>query len=158
MLLASALGIYWLLEQPLSSLMIFHPRLQDIVKNTSVWQVSFNMSQFGSASQKPTKLYSNAEWVADIANAEPHLDEPVLERPETFVRYFDARGNPKVKGGRDLKLTQEYTRMFGVEVRRAWRARARRELRPRPNVEQNPDGLREMLRMGAGVPGLLVIF
>ena len=158
-LLATALGIYWILEQPLSSLMIFHPRLQDIVTLMRVWQVSFKMSQFGARSEKPTKLYSNAEWVSDIANAESCVDDLNcdLDSLETYVKYFDKDGHPKVKGGRDLKLTQEYPRKIGVEVRRAWRNRARRDVSAHPFSAQQPDALSGLLKLVAGDGGVFFL-
>ena len=41
--LAAARGLVWVLEQPSSSLMQYHPRFQQLIRDTQVWSVTFPM-------------------------------------------------------------------------------------------------------------------
>lgn len=147
--LCFALGVHWMLEQPLSSLMIFHDRLDEIVAAFVVHCTSFQMDIFGTHTPKPTKLYSDVEWVADIAGAQPCQEvRPDPDAPAVAIKYFDSNGQPKVKGGPGLKATQTYTRRFGCEVRRVYRRNA--SLKTRPQVNQNMDNVRALLHMQDG--------
>ena len=57
-LLASAKGINWVLEQPANSLMERHPAMQAVFKLVRVWRKSVRMGDFSAATAKPTWLYS----------------------------------------------------------------------------------------------------
>ena len=59
MLLCSAKGVMWCLEQPSSSVMEFHPLFQKLLALTTVRRLLFRMSQFGSPTPKRTVLYSS---------------------------------------------------------------------------------------------------
>lgn len=155
-LLAMALGAVWILEQPLWSLLIFHPRMQELVLQYMgrLYQVSLTMGSFGAATVKPTKLYSNAAWIEDIAGAEC-LDEAAptdgpSESAPTYVTYTDAAGETKVKGGPGLKATQAYTRRFAQEVRRAWVKNTPNKFLVRPFSDQSVDQLKSLLHMTDG--------
>jgi len=154
--LAMALGIVWILEQPLSSLLIFHPRMQDLAKDFAMYKISFAMERYGSKTKKPTKLYSNADWIGDFADSEWYVDpNPDFDSPVTYTKYFDANGQPKVQGGKDLKNTQDYTRRFAQEVRSLWRTNCRGQCAPRPEVVQDPEHLKQLLHMEPGGLGPL---
>ena len=128
--------------------------MQDVARDIATYVISFNMSDYGARTKKPTKLYSDAEWVEQFAHSETYVDVmPNIEAPQTFLKYFDSAGKPKVQGGRELKGTQEYTRRFGQEVRRIWRTNCRSGM-IRPEVDQEPEALKELLHMGPGAQGV----
>lgn len=59
MLIASAKGVFWCLEQPSSSTMEYHPVFQMLLRLVTVRRVIFKMSQFGGPTPKRTILYSS---------------------------------------------------------------------------------------------------
>ena len=71
-LLASAKACWWLLEQPRSSLMEFHPTFQRMLKLLEVRRLHFDMANFGGPSKKPTVLYSSV-FVARFQKAFPKM-------------------------------------------------------------------------------------
>ena len=127
-----------------------------IVKEFAVLVVSLCMDRFGSKSKKPTKLYADVAWIADIAGAEPCEDTcPDLDAPETYLTYFNKNGEPKVTGGPGLKQTQAYTPAFGREVRRVWEQNCVDKFARRPAVEQDLDHVKTLLHMEEGDMSLL---
>lgn len=52
-------GIHFILEQPRSSVMEFHPTFQGMARIVSMFKLSINMSDFGGPTKKPTILYSS---------------------------------------------------------------------------------------------------
>ena len=60
LLLCSCKGIFWVLEQPGTSVMEFHPVFQCLLKLLSVRRLQFRMSRFGAPTPKPTVLYSSS--------------------------------------------------------------------------------------------------
>lgn len=70
MVLCSALGIMWCLEQPLTSTMEYHPLFQRLLRLVHVRRLSFRMSLFGAPTPKPTILYSSG--LLQKVNIFPH--------------------------------------------------------------------------------------
>lgn len=58
-LLASSKAVWWLLEQPRSSIMELHPTFQRVLRAVDVRRLFFDMNQFGGPTKKPTVLYSS---------------------------------------------------------------------------------------------------
>lgn len=65
-------GVYWMFEQPGSSLMVAHPAIQALLQQQTVHRVSFCMGAFGATSLKPSHLYSNASWLAGLEPQSHH--------------------------------------------------------------------------------------
>ena len=59
MLVASALGVWVVLEQPSTSLMEFHVLFQRFLRLVPMRVLSMQMADFGSPTSKPTLLYSS---------------------------------------------------------------------------------------------------
>ena len=59
MLLSSALGVWWVLEQPSTSCMEYHPLFQALLRLVTVRKKRVLVSQFGAPTKKPTFLYSS---------------------------------------------------------------------------------------------------
>lgn len=114
MRLCAAKGGTWILEQPMSSLMIYHPRLQDLARECQIFKTSFCMGAYGAPSKKPTKLYSNRDWIGGFQKKLPpktkfaNLD---ISRPGINIA-----GQAIVTGGKGLKETQTYPPQFGKTV------------------------------------------
>ncbi|CAE7441062.1 unnamed protein product [Symbiodinium necroappetens] len=116
MLLASAKGIFWLLEQPASSIMEHHPCFQEVLGMVHLVKKTIYMQNYGGASPKPTILYSSHRAVDDLVHFQSSGQSSQQERPQTYVRYQGANGNVSTRGGRDLKATQAYPDGFGVAL------------------------------------------
>ena len=65
LLICSAKGVFWILEQPERSLMESHPAIQLLFGCVRCYRVSIHMEDFGAKSKKPTWLYSSA-WSAQF--------------------------------------------------------------------------------------------
>ncbi|CAJ1355964.1 unnamed protein product, partial [Effrenium voratum] len=65
-ILAAAKRIFWLLEQPSTSIMETHPSFQKMLKILHVRKLIFDMKDFGANTQKRTILYSSHEEVDDL--------------------------------------------------------------------------------------------
>lgn len=63
LLLASAKGIWWCLEQPRGSLLELHPMMQKVFKLLRVWRKHVRMSDFCAPTEKGTWLYSRASAI-----------------------------------------------------------------------------------------------
>ena len=59
LMLAAAKSIFWILEQPINSLMEHHPVFQALMKLIPIRRMPTHMSWFGGATRKPTWLYSS---------------------------------------------------------------------------------------------------
>ena len=60
LLICSAKGVFWILEQPEKSLMQHHPAVQLLFGMIKCYRISVSMEEFGAKSRKPTWLYSSA--------------------------------------------------------------------------------------------------
>lgn len=58
-ILCATRGIHFILEQPRSSVMEFHPAFQSMARLISMYRLSMNMSDYGGPTKKPTILYSS---------------------------------------------------------------------------------------------------
>ena len=65
--LAHAMNLTWIIEQPSSSVMVYHPRMQWLAKLANVyWVGGIHMGACGGDSQKTLKLYSNDAWIEEL--------------------------------------------------------------------------------------------
>ena len=110
-----ALGIYWLIEQPLSSVFEHLPRFKWLCTITKIYKLTFRMDRFGSDTPKGTVLYSPKPFVRDILDYPAPREVPVEEK-QVVIKTERPDGTVSVSGGRDLKKTQVYTRGFGEAV------------------------------------------
>ena len=54
--IARTRGLHWVLEQPSSSIMLYHPRLQELARSLRVLKVRVCLGAFNSKSLKPVYL------------------------------------------------------------------------------------------------------
>ena len=106
-------GIWWLLEQPLTSLLVLHDRFQEFVKHNNVWRAFFYMGLFFEhscdTSAKPSVLYSNKPIVGEVRQAS-------LQRawPLSWGRSMCNTNGTAVTGNSDaLKDSAAYPMKFG---------------------------------------------
>eukprot|EP00969_Alexandrium_andersonii_P352022 15436755-Alexandrium_andersonii.AAC.1 len=107
--LALAKGAFVILEQPLNSLLIRHPRAQELLHRATIFRKFARLQDFGAPSEKGLWLYSTHKVIEDIE---------LFKRPATnkgpaveTTRYWtNSAGQQKWSGGRDLKASQTYPR------------------------------------------------
>ena len=70
--LAAALGLTYILEQPLSSVMNCAPRFQQLMTDSCMWMASpVHMGAYGGGSKKSLKLFCNEPWVSELVRPLP---------------------------------------------------------------------------------------
>lgn len=109
--LADNLGSWWCLEQPRGSLLERHPRIAQLIASGRVWRTSLNMADFGGSSLKPLWVYSNRQFVHELAE----WAQPVkLTDPTKLAKvYIDSAGRKRVQGTSELKASQAYPDRLG---------------------------------------------
>ena len=109
-LIIYAIGCSWILEQPASSLMKFHDRMIWYRDKVKTYGAQTWMGAFGAETPKSTDLLSSERSVLRLGRS--------LSRKRKFedmgVTTIGADGS--VTGGSGLKLTQEYTFAYAMEV------------------------------------------
>ena len=131
--LLEAKRIFWILEQPQSSIQIEHDRLQEFVANmsaagTPVRKAFTWMGAFHAETAKGSFLYSTHPDVSKFARDLPENFAP--NRHDVYRVSIDKAGRARVCGGADLKGTQGYTREFGKCTVEVFESSLRPDLRP----------------------------
>ena len=62
----TARGVFWMLEQPVNSLLEAHPRFQQLIAHFKIYRVKINMGDFGAGSLKPSWIYSNYQEISAL--------------------------------------------------------------------------------------------
>lgn len=109
-LLADAMGLTWLLEQPINSLLEWHPRFMELMQLHSVRRVSVNMSGFGALTMKPSWLYTcHRAWELLRSMA-------AYRTAARTGRTLVETSNGKVHGTPEMSTAQAYPVRFGEAV------------------------------------------
>ena len=116
LMVLSALGIFWVMEQPKGSMLQALPRFQQLARLTGIWRHYIRMWDFGSQHVKGTWLYSNYKFIQKI-------DQYMLRREDAepiplATTTFGRRGTKRFSGNRLLKASQEYPQHFGDSLAR----------------------------------------
>ena len=103
----AAMHIFWVIEQPLNSLLFRLHVVRQLLTDLSARRISFRMVDFGAPSQKPTECWGVAPWLEMV----PQI--PRIPSEEKSVRLAVRVGN-WVNGDRGkLKASQVYPAAFG---------------------------------------------
>ena len=125
-----AKNVFFVLEQPSSSVMQFHPRLQQLFSRFRLYKCFTWLGAFGGGSPKPTVLNSAHDFVLRLYR--PLDREQLFSHGHLMTKhYVDATGAKRCTGGSHLKLSQAYPRGFGEALRELYVAEAP-ELRRAP--------------------------
>jgi hypothetical protein len=112
--LLTIMGVVWILEQPVSSLLSMHPRFQAfLLKWGGAYRHNVKMCWYGGAFTKPTWLYSFCDWWGEIRDHSPFCNpNHTAEQQLTETVYVD--GKRRVTGKpNDMKSSQAYPVNFG---------------------------------------------
>ena len=123
MAIAYARGLIWVLEQPDSSLMKYHPAMKAVRRRLRRigepwWQIQTFMGAFDGPTTKGHELYSNSEIIGSLRREHPgpNRDRSV----QTAKKTCSKNGKVSVCGGKDLSDSQAYTPAFGHAVATAY--------------------------------------
>lgn len=120
LLLASALQMFWIVEQPVGSSLWMYPRLQQVLQSVTVFRHSFCMIDFGHDSLKPTWLWSNRDIIREV-------DQWKIRRSERNPRvplvdaHIDSSGRRIFHGNGNTKASQAYPEAFGHAIAKVYR-------------------------------------
>ena len=115
---------FWLYEQPHSSLLFQHPRMQQLVRSLTIYRAHMYMGAFGAESPKPTFLWAPISDVKKFSLPLPEGKEWV----ETVSKTTKEDGTVQITGNSNLKGTQTYPREFGLATVRVWRTAVKRSV------------------------------
>jgi hypothetical protein len=108
----SARRVWWILEQPVSSVLQYHDRFQEFLKTHRVYRTYMCMGPYGAATLKPSYLYSQHELTEqseqDCAGFTP--------RKQLVSRSVAG----SVTGNANLKGSQAYPSRFGSAIEKLY--------------------------------------
>ena len=73
----AALGLFYVLEQPLSSVLVHHPHVSAALRDTKAVRVSFPLHKFGANTQKYLQLWGTAPWLPELRRVAGIVRGPV---------------------------------------------------------------------------------
>lgn len=114
--MVSAMGLFWIVEQPSTSLMELHPHWQWFITVVPVFRHTIHMRDFGGESQKGTYLDCSHSFISGIDEFRCPSKVPAKPDLQVSRKYIDSNGISRVSGGQDLKGTQVYPEGFGKAV------------------------------------------
>lgn len=131
---ASMFGIYFIIEQPTSSILWQHPRIQQMFQRlgTQVINTHTYMGMYGGDSEKGMKLYGTAPFLAELKDTMDKKVAAKLPQKELVKRTRLSSGRISISGGADLKASQAYPRRFGIRVAEAYHGYVTSRIAPMP--------------------------
>ena len=120
-MLLECLGVHWILEQPMTSVMLDLELWQLIPRHAYLAKTFTWMGAFGAGTRKPTFLLSTSPWARSLKRTLPRSWQGAQQHEPTATTSISGLDNRRgVTGGPGLKRTQAYPIMYGVEVLRSW--------------------------------------
>ena len=117
-MVAHALGVGNILEQPSSTLMRYHHRFELLANWMDVFMTRLTLGYWGAESKKDLLLFSDQTWLGHIASDPPRAWYPKSEGITTVTMLADGRKH--VTGDAGLKATEAYPPLFGAAVAKAY--------------------------------------
>lgn len=112
--------VFWLYEQPQSSLLWQHPRMQQYISKRTVFKSHMWMGAFGAASPKGTVLWGPYQTVSWFALPLPKDRAWATD----LTTKTEKNGRTQVTGSKGLKGSQTYPSEFGLATVSIWRRTA----------------------------------
>ena len=109
--------VFWIYEQPQTSMLMLHPAMQEFVSRVSVYKAHVFMGAFGAESPKPSFLWSSNAAVSKFSLP--------LPKNRAWTKVVRTRVRPDgsvcVSGNKFLKATQTYPKEFGEATVGIWK-------------------------------------
>jgi hypothetical protein len=115
--LCIARGVYYIIEQPRSSIMFQYAPFASFLQKHPALSICTEMGAFGMMAEKDMMLMGTAPYLPNLVRRLTHEQRKALRedkgRKVTSTVTVRADGVKSVQGGRDLKATQAYPIGFG---------------------------------------------
>ena len=106
--LAVLLKAYFIVEQPLSSIMAQHKLMAELLTHTGATNTTVWMGAWGGETPKPLRLWSTAPWISKLCTRKP---------PPSAIGKLTTRGpDGSVTGGPCLRDSAAYPSAFGKAI------------------------------------------
>lgn len=97
-IIAASKGIFWILEQPASSTMQYHPLFQRMMKMIPVRRMSIQMGNYGGPTKKPTYLYTGylrkLRSRPKLVCGKPFITVGIAENFKNMYIVYSSNGKP----------------------------------------------------------------
>ena len=122
-MIATKLGIPWIIEQPSSSLFFETDTFKSVILATNAQRVHINLGDYGHLTRKPTLLLGTVPWLQTLARP-PGTHAARRSKSVALVMVKVEGGKRRVTGKRKfLKASQVYpVRFAGAIVKKHWLA------------------------------------
>ena len=111
--IASWRGVTWVLEQPISSVMGEHDRLQQLFQGMVVYRTRASQGAFGGETKKVLKFWGNHPWIGELST---YKAMGAFAKRASRTRV-NRRGIEVTDGNhKALRESQTYSRKFGRVV------------------------------------------
>ena len=114
--LARYLGLFWVMEQPGSSVILGHEKFWRRRRRLGTKYIHTWMMAFGGDTPKGTLFYGDAPWLGNLGARMAKEDLKSPAHLKVSVHTIGSTGIPRTCGGPGLKATQAYPTPFGMEV------------------------------------------
>ena len=108
--------VFWIYEQPASSLLWHHPRMTEFIGLFDAWRCFTWMGSYGAESPKGTVFWSSRPGIKKLGRNLPCREWTA----EMTTKKATASGGVSVTGGKDLKKSQAYTTEFAMSTLSVW--------------------------------------
>lgn len=108
--------VFWVYEQPTSSLLWHHPRMESFIRAQDAFRTFTWMGSYGADSPKGTTLWGSKPGVKKLARNLPQKQWCAEMTKQSTL----SNGKLSISGGRDLKKSQAYTAQFGLATLATW--------------------------------------
>lgn len=118
--LAMKRGVYWIIEQPDSSIVWQHPLMARVLSRYShlISEARGEMGAFSLETPKASVFKGTAPYLSELARRmspeERNILRTRLAKTETTKQYIDGKGKKRCVGTAALKSTQCYSFNFGL--------------------------------------------
>ena len=112
-------GIFYIIEQPRSSVMFQHPRLHNLLRKHKAKRVSDELGQYGAETLKPVLFVGTAPFITKLGGQCTPQQRQKLKTSghKTCFVYYNRKGKLSYNGkAKILKDTQSYPSGLGVAV------------------------------------------
>eukprot|EP00435_Cladocopium_sp_Y103_P027172 s303_g6.t1 len=109
--------VFWIYEQPSSSILWSHPRMEAFIRRFFAWRCHTWMGAYGAPSPKGTVLWGSRPSIKKMARNLPDKEWSANMTKKTT----NSQGKTTVCGASDLKGSQAYTPEFGFATLDLWR-------------------------------------
>ncbi|CAE7328496.1 unnamed protein product [Symbiodinium sp. CCMP2592] len=119
---AVAKKLYFVIENPTSTLLWQYGPLRKLLRKIGVMKVSLHLGSYGAFSPKAVTLVGNWPCLRELPLIFTKARRTNLRRVRSFLniktttRWKDKQGKQRCAGGKDLKTTQNYPAGFGIKV------------------------------------------